>query len=125
VKKYLEHFRDESNSMWAFEKAFRERTAELYAAYTDMNKLKTKTMKQLPYCLRPHVYALHGQYLANLPKDGSRAPAGDVKPVLKQTVVDYVNSLPLEEQLKLLQGDRAAAAGAAAPAAVPAPEVEA
>ena len=127
VKKYLEHFRDESNSMWAFEKAFRERTAELYAAYTDMNKLKTKTMKQLPYCLRPHVYALHGQYLANLPKDGSRAPAGDVKPVLKQTVVDYVNSLPLEEQLKLLQGDRAAApAPSPSPAsAAPAPEVEA
>ena len=106
VKKYLEHFRDESNEMWGFEKSLRERTAELYTAYTEMNKLKTKTMKQLPYCLRPHVYALHGLYLASLPKDGTRAAPGDVKPVLKETVVGYVNRLPLEEQLKLLQGDR-------------------
>lgn len=106
VKKYLEHFRDESNEMWGFEKSLRERTAELYTAYTDMNKLKTKTMKQLPYCLRPHVYALHGLYLSSLPKDGTRAAPGDVKPVLKETVVSYVNRLPLEEQLKLLQGDR-------------------
>jgi hypothetical protein len=106
VKKYLEHFRDESNEMWGFEKSLRERTAELYTAYTEMNKLKTKTMKQLPYCLRPHVYALHGLYLSSLPKDGTRAAPGDVKPVLKETVVSYVNRLPLEEQLKLLQGDR-------------------
>jgi len=116
VKKYLEHFRDESNEMWGFEKALRERTAELYTAYTDMNKLKTKTMKQLPYCLRPHVYALHGLYLSSLPKDGTRAAPGDVKPVLKETVVSYVNRLPLEEQLKLLQGDRVPL-----PAVVPAP----
>ena len=106
VKKYLEHFRDESNQMWAFEKTLRERTGELYTAYTEMNKLKTKTMKQLPYCLRPHVYALHGLYLASLPKDGTRAAPDAVKPVLKETVVGYVNRLALDEQLKLLQGDR-------------------
>ena len=74
VKKYLEHFRDESNELWGFEKLLRDRTLELYMAYTDMNKLKTKTMKDLPYCLRPHVYALHGIYLNNLPKDGTRVP---------------------------------------------------
>ena len=106
VKKYLEHFRDESNEMWAFEKALRERTQELYNAYTDMNKLKTKTMKQIPYCLRPHVYALHGLYLAKLPKDGTRAPKDSVKPIMKDTVVAYVNDLSLEDQLVLLKGDR-------------------
>ena len=106
VKKYLEHFRDESNEMWAFEKALRERTQELYNAYTDMNKLKTKTMKQIPYCLRPHVYALHGLYLAKLPKDGTRAPKDSVKPIMKDTVVGYVNDLSLEDQLVLLKGDR-------------------
>lgn len=106
VKRYLEHFRDESNEMWAFEKLLRERTQELYTAYTDMNKLKTKTMKQLPYCLRPHVYALHGQYLAKLPKDGSRAPKDSVKPIMKETVVAYVNALSLADQLLLLKGDR-------------------
>jgi len=123
VKKYLEHFRDESNEMWGFEKSLRERTAELYTAYTEMNKLKTKTMKQLPYCLRPHVYALHGLYLSSLPKDGTRAAPGDVKPVLKETVVGYVNRLPLDEQLKLLQGDRVPLAQQEAPVAEAVPEV--
>lgn len=125
VKKYLEHFRDESNEMWAFEKSLRERTQELYNAYTDMNKLKTKTMKQLPYCLRPHVYALHGLYLAKLPKDGTRAPKDSVKPIMKDTVVAYVNDLSLEDQLTLLKGDRVPfveAVAAAEPA--PAEEVE-
>lgn len=104
MKKYLEHFRDESNQMWAFEQTLRQRTQELYTAYNEMNKLKTKTMKQLPYCLRPHVYALHGLYLASLPKDGTRA--ANVTPILKERVVGYVNDLPLDEQVKLLQGDR-------------------
>ena len=106
VKKYLEHFRDESNEMWALEKMLRERTQELYDAYTDMNKLKKKTMKELPYCLRPHVYALHGQYLAKLPKDGSRAPKESVKPIMKDSVVAYVNALSLADQLVLFKGDR-------------------
>jgi hypothetical protein len=123
MKKYLEHFRDESNQMWAFEQTLRQRSQELYTAYNEMNKLKTKTMKQLPYCLRPHVYALHGLYLASLPKDGSRAPADKVVPILKQRVVQYVNELPLDEQLKLMQGDRVPLAPVAAPA--PAAEQEA
>lgn len=104
VKKYLEHFRDESNQMWAFEQTLRERTQELYTAYNEMNKLKTKTMKQLPYCLRPHVYALHGIYLASLPKDGTRL--ANVTPILKEQVVAYVNDLPIDEQVKFLEGDR-------------------
>jgi len=122
VKKYLEHFRDDSNQLWGFEKALRERTQELYTAYTEMNKLKTKTMKQLPYCLRPHVYALHGHYLASLPKDGSKAPKETVKPILKDRVVQYVNELSLEDQLKFLQGDRVpfvAEEAAAPPAQAP------
>jgi hypothetical protein len=129
MKKYLENFRDESNQMWAFEQTLRQRSQELYTAYNEMNKLKTKTMKQLPYCLRPHVYALHGLYLASLPKDGTRAPADKVVPILKQRVVQYVNDLPLEEQLKLMQGDRVplapvAAAAEQAEAAPPAEEAE-
>jgi hypothetical protein len=107
MKKYLENFRDESNQMWTFEQTFRQRTQDLYIAYNEMNKLKTKTMKQLPYCLRPHVYALHGLYLASLPKDGTRA--ANVTPILKERVVAYVNDLPIDEQVKLLQGDRAVA----------------
>ena len=125
MKKYLENFRDESNQMWAFEQTLRQRSQELYTAYNEMNKLKTKTMKQLPYCLRPHVYALHGLYLASLPKDGSRAPADKVVPILKQRVVQYVNDLPLDEQLKLMQGDRVPLAAAPSVQAEEAPAAEA
>jgi hypothetical protein len=103
TKQYLSYFREESNQMWAFEQTLRKRTQELYDAYTAMNKLKTKSMRDLPYCLRPHVYALHGQYLASLPKEGQE---GSPKPVLKDTVIDYVNALAQEDQLKLLEGDR-------------------
>lgn len=104
TKQYLSYFREESNQMWAFEQTLRQRTQELYDAYTAMNKLKTKGMRDLPYCLRPHVYALHGQYLASLPKEGE---AGQPKPVLKDSVIAYVNALAQEDQLKLLEGDRA------------------
>jgi hypothetical protein len=95
AKKYLAIFRDESNAMWALEKLLRERTVGLYEAYCDMNKTKTKGMRDLAYCFRPHVYALHGKYLATLPNP---------VPVLKETVIAYVNDLPVDEQLKLLKG---------------------
>lgn len=99
IKRYLSFFQNESNTLWEYEQTLRERTNELYVAYTQMNKLKTKTMKDFPYSLRPHVYALHGLYLASLPNP---------TPILKESVVKYVNGLSVEEQLKVLQGDRAA-----------------
>jgi len=113
VKKYLDYFREESGELWGFEQTLRQRTQELYDAYKDMNKLKTKKMKDLPYCLRPHVYALHGKYLASISGDGG------AKPILKETVVAYVNTLPADEQFKLLQGDRTLALASSALSAPP------
>lgn len=104
VKQYLSYFREESNMMWDFEKTLRQRSAELYGAYNDMNKLKTKTMRDLPYSLRPHVYALHGKYLAQL--SAKNAETATVESISKSTVIDYVNALAVEDQLKLLEGDR-------------------
>jgi hypothetical protein len=117
TKKYLALFRDESNAMWALEKLLRERTVGLYEAYCDMNKTKTKGMRDLAYCFRPHVYALHGKYLATLPNP---------VPVLKETVIAYVNDLPVDEQLKLLKGPATLVPRDPAPApAAPAAPVEA
>ena len=82
--------------MWKLEELLRNQTDALYEAYNDMNKRKVKGMRDLPYCFRPHVYALHGKYLSSLPNP---------VPVIKQTVIEYVNALPQEEQLKILQGD--------------------
>ncbi len=81
--------------MWAYEKLWRETTQALFDSYVQMNKLKKKTMKDLPLPLRPHVYALHGKYLASLPTP---------TPVSKGTVIDYVNSLAIEDQLKMVGG---------------------
>ena len=106
TKQYLSYFREESNQMWAFEQTLRQRTQELYDAYTAMNKLKTKSMRDLPFCLRPHVYALHGKYLASIPESASAGEQQGPTPVRKETVIDYVNSLAQEDQLKLLEGDQ-------------------
>ena len=113
VKQYLNYFREESNAMWEFESTLRQRSSELYSAYNDMNKLKTKSMRDLPYSLRPHVYALHGKYLANV-KAAAELHAAKTQEgvpqvnnsILKQGVIDYVNALAVEDQLKLLEGDR-------------------
>jgi len=94
VKKYLTYYREENKKMWEFEQFLRDRTSELYAAYTDMNKLKQKGMRDLPFCLRPHVYKLHGIYLDSL--------RGGAKPISKEIVIGYVNGLSVEEQVKLL-----------------------
>ena len=96
TKKYLSYFREDSADMWKLEELLRNQTDALYEAYNDMNKRKVKGMRDLPYCFRPHVYALHGKYLSSLPNP---------VPVIKQTVIEYVNALPQEEQLKILQGD--------------------
>jgi hypothetical protein len=110
TKKYLGYFREENGTMWNLEQLLRQRTLDLYMAYCDMNKLKTKGMRELPYCFRPHVYALHGKYLSTLPKP---------VPVIKQTAIEYVNGLSIQEQLKLLQGSLEIPLTAAADASDP------
>ncbi len=98
MKQYLQYFKEESKMMWQFEQTLRLRSQELYDAYNAMHKARSKGMRDLPYCLRPHVYALHGKYLASL----QAAP----KSILKTDVIAYVNALAEPDQLKLLQGDR-------------------
>jgi len=97
VKQYLTYFREEGNTMWTFEQQLRKTTDDLYTAYNEMNKLKTKGMRDLPYNLRPHVYALHGEYLKRLTD-----PAVSFKSVLKGDVIEYVNKLAVADQAKLM-----------------------
>jgi hypothetical protein len=56
-------------------------------------------MRDLPLPVRTHVYALHGQYMAKYAAAGAQARP---PPVLKETVIAYVNSLSQEEQVRLL-----------------------
>lgn len=111
MKEYLKYFREESSEMWRLEQLLRERTQELYFAYNAVHKAKTKGLKDLPYSLRPHVYALHGLYLKGLPPPRAEGepPApmpAETTSILKSKVIDYVNQLAREDQVRLLEGDR-------------------
>lgn len=96
MKEYVGFFREESATFWALEQRLRARTQALYDAYTRLHKAKTATMRDLPLPFRTHVYALHGQYMTKFTA-GQKPP-----PVLKETVIAYVNALPQEEQVRLL-----------------------
>jgi hypothetical protein len=100
IKEYLKTYRDESKMMWAFETLFRTTTQTLYDSYVDKNKLKKKQMKEIDLPLRPHVYALHGKYLASA--HNAEGQTGTVVPVTKEVVIAYVNALTIEEQRKLV-----------------------
>lgn len=95
MKEYLKCYSDESKLMWAYETLFRTTTQDLYDAYVEKNKLKKKGMKDLDLPLRTHVYALHGKYLASV-------QAGTAVPVTKESVIQYVNMLSLDDQKKLV-----------------------
>ena len=96
TKEYLKYFSDESAAMWSYEQSLRAVTHKLYDAYIAVNKLKTHTFKDFHVSLRPHMYALHGQYLASVAK-------GAAKSVLKEDVMSYVNSLAVPDQVNLLR----------------------
>ena len=113
MKEYVGYYREESAAMWALEQRLRERTSGVYDAYTRLHKAKSATMRDLPLPYRTHVYTLHGQYMAKFATGagaGAGAGAGGAPgaaparppPVLKATVVDYVNALPQDQQVQLL-----------------------
>ena len=90
LQAYLVYFGEERELMWKYEKDIREKTAELYKAYCDLHKSKIITMRDISYSLRPHVYALHGNYIKNKVA------------IVKSTVVEYMNSLDLLDQKRLI-----------------------
>lgn len=107
MKEYVGYFREESAAMWALEQTLRSRTQGLYDAYTNLHKAKSATMRDLPLVYRPHVYALHGQYMARF--TAGQKPA----PVLKETVIAYVNALAAEDQQALVERPLGMASAAA------------
>jgi hypothetical protein len=111
VKEYLKTYRDESKMMWAFETLFRTTTQNLYDSYVDKNKLKKKEMKEIDLPLRPHVYALHGKYLQSVKAvkeyeeekaKGNPGTPSAVIPITKEFVIDYVNTLSIDDQKRLV-----------------------
>lgn len=105
IKEYVGYYREESAAMWALEQRLRQRTSGIYEAYSRLHKAKSATMRDLPLPYRTHVYAIHGKYMEKYAAAAAGAAAGAQArppPVLKATVVEYVNALSQEEQVRLL-----------------------
>jgi hypothetical protein len=68
-------------------------------------------MKEIDLPLRPHVYALHGKYLQSVKAvkeyeeekaKGNPATPSAVIPITKEFVIDYVNTLSIDDQKRLV-----------------------
>jgi len=96
TKKYLTYFPEDKDEMWECEKQFRNITSLLLNGYTRVFKLKENTFKDFHVCLRPHMYALHGRYIDSL-------KAGKAEGIAYSHVVEYTNSLSLDDQKNLMR----------------------
>lgn len=96
TKDYLRYFPEDSKELWECEKALRNITQLLLNGYTKVFKLKEHTFKDFHVSLRPHMYALHGQYIDSL-------KAGSPSPIVHGAVVEYVNKLSLDDQKNLMR----------------------
>jgi hypothetical protein len=94
VKQYLDYYKEDNQTFWNHEKLLRERTQQLHDFYVRVKKLKSVEFKAIPVGFRPHVYALHGKYIASLPT---------AKSIDKPTVIAYVNELNTTDQANLLR----------------------
>jgi hypothetical protein len=96
TKEYLRYFPEDSKELWDCEKALRNITQLLLNGYTKVFKLKENTFKDFHVCLRPHMYALHGQYIDSL-------KAGSPSPIVHAAIVEYMNKLSLDDQKNLMR----------------------
>lgn len=96
VKEYLTYFRGESEATWGSEQSLRAVTQVLYDAYVAVHKVKSAEFKSFHVSLRPHIYALHGMYLTSVAN-------GIPKPILKESVIGYVNALAIPDQANLIR----------------------
>jgi len=96
MKDYLKYFPEDSKMLWACEQSFRNITTLLLDGYAHVFKLKTHTFTDFHVCMRPHMYALHGMYIESL-------KSGIPTSIIKQTVIDYINSLHLDDQKNLMR----------------------
>jgi hypothetical protein len=96
IPNYLRYFPEDNKELWACEKSFRNLSQLLLDAYTQVFKLKKNTFKDFHVSLRPHMYALHGQYINSLKQ-------GEPYPIVYSGVVEYMNKLSLEDQKNLMR----------------------
>lgn len=97
VMEYLKHYGEERYQFWDLEKAFRARTSDVLAAYSDVHKAHAVAFKDLPPAYKPAVFQLHLKWRNELRERGFK--------VRIQNVIDVVNHLRDFEQRRLLEAE--------------------
>lgn len=94
VTEYLKHYTEDRQTFWDLEQLLRFKTHEVFQAYCDVHKARTKVLKDLDKAIQPCVFKLHSHYLEHLRPNSET--------VSMKHAVDLVNNLPLFEQKRLL-----------------------
>lgn len=94
VTEYLKHYSEDRQTFWDLENLLRVKTQEVFQAYCDVHKARTKVLKDLDKAIQPCVFKLHSHYLEHL------RPSSET--VSMKHAVELVNNLPLFEQKRLL-----------------------
>jgi hypothetical protein len=94
VKTYLTYYPEESKQLWKYETWLRDATNNLYSIYIKVNKAHSIKYNDVEFIWKPHVTALHNQFLTIL------KPAN--KSVLKEHAIEYMNNLPVPRLLYLM-----------------------
>jgi hypothetical protein len=94
VTEYLKHYSEDRQTFWDLENLLRAKTQEVFQAYCDVHKARTKVLKDLEKAIQPCVFKLHSHYLEHL------RPSSET--VSMKHAVELVNNLPLFEQKRLL-----------------------
>ena len=94
VTEYLKHYTEDRQTFWDLEQRLRFKTHEVFQAYCDVHKARTKVLKDLDKAIQPCVFKLHSHYLEHLRPNNET--------VSMKHAVDLVNNLPLFEQKRLL-----------------------
>lgn len=94
VKTYLIYYPEDSAVFWECEQWLRKATGDLMKYYSDVYKLHTKTIEEVPGEWQAHVQAIHRVYRNELRPNG--------KSVTMKVAVDYMNSQPTPRLLYLM-----------------------
>jgi hypothetical protein len=95
VVEYLKHYKEESDTFWAYEELLRARTGDVFSAYVDVHKAHAVAFKDLPAAVRPAVFLLHTKWRDELRPKGFS--------VRLQNVIQVVNSLRPFEKKRLME----------------------
>jgi hypothetical protein len=94
VTEYLKHYSEDRQIFWDLEQMLRAKTQEVFQAYCDVHKARTKTLKDLNKAIQPCVFKLHSHYLEHLRPNNET--------ISMKHAVELVNNLQLYEQKRLL-----------------------